>query len=64
MTSDDIHDALEATTPCPRVRGTDRVRTADRPETILWRDTLMRFLSEIDADVTVEELRAALEDYQ
>lgn len=64
MDSDDIIDVLEGTTPCPRERGSrDRVRTADRADTVLWRDSLMRFLTELDGDLTVTELREALESY-
>jgi len=60
----DIIDVLEGTTPCARVRGSDNMRTPDHADTILWRNSLMRFLSEIDDDVTVADIRAILEDYQ
>ena len=64
MDSDDIIDVLEGTTPCPRVRGTDRVQTADRADTVLWAASLMRFLTELDGDLTVEDIRSALENYR
>lgn len=62
--ADDIIEVLEGTTPCARVRGTDRVRTAEHSDAVLWRNSLMRFLSELDGDLTVEAVRSALEDYQ
>lgn len=64
MFEDEIVEALESTAP---VRGDHGgigdPRTAGAADVNLWRRSLLRFLSEIDGDATVDDLRRTLEDY-
>jgi hypothetical protein len=58
-------EALEATTVTPRSGGFDTPASANasRRSILAHRDSLLRFLGELDGDMTVSELREALEDY-
>ena len=62
---DEIIEALESTANNRNDRG--RIgdpATSDKADIILWRNNLMRFLEELDGDLTIEDLRDALEDYR
>lgn len=59
----EIWDALEATTPSRSRKMIDPRANASKQDTSLHKDMLMRFLSELDADLSVGEVRAALEEY-
>ena len=37
--------------------------TANKADILNWRDTVMKFMSELDGDLTVEEVCATLADY-
>lgn len=37
--------------------------TGDHADIILWRNHLMRFFEDLDGDLTVDEIRRTLEDY-
>lgn len=65
MNPEDIIEALESTT-VGRKQGRgmlDDPANASPVDIRNYRDTLMRFLTELDAEITVGELRAVLEDY-
>jgi hypothetical protein len=59
----DVWDALEATTPNRSRATVDPPANASRRDVTLYRDTLLRFLSELDAELSVGEIREALEEY-
>lgn len=61
-TESDVWDALEATA-IQRAAGFVVPANASRRSILNHRDYLMRFLNEVDADISVAELREALEDY-
>lgn len=64
MFHDEIVEALESSAPVKGDRG--RIgddRTATEADVNLWRRSLLRFLNEVDEDVTVGDLRRVLEDY-
>lgn len=61
---DEIIEALESTAPNPKNRGRiDDPQVTSDADTRLWRDAIVRFLSEVDRDVTAGEIIAALEEY-
>lgn len=61
---DEVIEALESTTPVRGARGRiDDPVTASAADTRLWRDGLLRFLGEIDENLTVFEVKEALESY-
>jgi len=55
--------ALEETAPNRDGRIIEPRATANKADMLNWRDTVMKFLTEIDGDLTVEEVCAALADY-
>ena len=58
-----VWEALESTAPNSKEgRSFERV-TASKRDTLNHRDFLMKFLEEIDGELSVGELREALEDY-
>lgn len=62
--NDEIIEALESTAGNRKERG--RIGdpgVGDKQDVILWRNHLMRFLEEIDGDLTVDEIKSVLEDY-
>jgi hypothetical protein len=62
---DDIIEALESSAPVRKDRGRmGDPTTGDKADTIIWRDGLMRFIEELDDNLTVREIRMALEDYR
>lgn len=64
MDEQEIADALESTAPNRGNRGRfGDPATASPADVRLYRDTLLRFLEEIDGDLSVSELRLALENY-
>lgn len=58
-----VWEALEATAPnrAPEIIG--RRASATKNEVTLHRNALLRFLEEIDGDMTVADLCEALKDY-
>lgn len=61
----EIFDALEATTTGRKqTRASFPIANAERRDILNHRDGLLRFLEEIDGDLSVSELREALEEYQ
>lgn len=60
----DVFDALEATTTGRKQYGWDYKANASRRDILNHRDALLRFLEEIKGDLSVSELREALEEYQ
>lgn len=64
MDREDIIEALESTAANRRDRGgISDPRSPDRADIRLWRDRLVRFLEEIEGDLTVGEIIEVLEDY-
>ena len=63
-TASDVWEALEATAQVGGHRGFTERANASRRSILNHRDFLMRFLDEVNADISVAELRAALEEYQ
>lgn len=67
MSKNQIFEALEAFAPVKKMRrsfqleGTD---IASNEEILAFRDTLIRFLDELDGDLSIIELREALEEYK
>ena len=60
----EIHEALEATaTGRKQGRMYDARANASKVDILNRRDSLMRFLEEIDGEISVAELRDALEQY-
>lgn len=55
--------ALEETAPNRDGRAISPRATANKADMLNWRDTVMKFLTELDADLTVEEVCAVLVDY-
>ena len=64
---EEVWEALETTIgpKSDRLRSFDpnRPATANAREVAAWRDSLMRFLTELSADMTVGEVREALEEW-
>lgn len=63
--NEDVIDALESSAPLPRNQeliGT--MRTASRRDILAWRGRLMQFLDDLDGDLSVSEVRLALEEYE
>lgn len=61
---EEIIDALESTAGNRKNHG--RIgdpAVPDKQDITDWRNRLMRFLEELDADITVGEIRSVLEDY-
>jgi hypothetical protein len=64
MDSNEIIEALESTSGNRRDRGgISDPRMPDAADIRLWRDRLLRFFEDLDAEVTVSEIVEALEDY-
>ena len=61
-TASDVWEALEATAQTPGSGILDKAN-ASRRSILSHRDFLMRFLDEVNADISVAELREALEEY-
>lgn len=62
---DEILEALESTAPVSGDRG--RIgdpKTSSDADVNLWRRSLLRFLNELDEDLTIGEVRRVLEDAQ
>ncbi|NTG94220.1 hypothetical protein G6L92_15755 [Agrobacterium rhizogenes] len=65
MDPQEIFDALEATTGGRKQGALWNARAnASRNDILNHRDSLLRFLEEIDGDISVADLREALEDYR
>ncbi len=63
MSREEIHDALESTAPNKKAgRSFERV-TPNRQDIISHKNYLLHFLEEIEGDISVSELRDALEEY-
>jgi len=61
---EDIIEALESSAPVRKNRGRmGDPSTGDKADTILWSESLLRFFNELDDNITVREIRTALEDY-
>jgi hypothetical protein len=60
----DVWDALESSALPPGWPQVSPPATATRESVLNRRDMLMRFLEEIDGDLSVADVREALEDYQ
>lgn len=60
---DDIIEALEASAPNSATAAIDPRANASRRDVLTHRDRIMRFLDELDGDLSVSEVRSALEDY-
>lgn len=58
----DVWEALEATAQVPGSGILDKAN-ASRRSILNHRDYLMRFLDEVNAEISVAELREALEEY-
>lgn len=64
MDADDIIAALESTAKGrPPHKHSDRSPTPDQQDIRLYRDQLLRFLRELDTDLTVGEMVEALDSY-
>lgn len=61
-TTGNVWEALEATAQTPGSGILDKAN-ASRRSILNHRDYLMRFLDEVDAEISVAELREALEEY-
>lgn len=59
----DIWQALEVTALAPTSTRLDSSTVASKRTVVNHRDTLMRFLTEVEGDMTVAEVREALEEY-
>lgn len=66
MDQESVWAALEASTDPKRKNGPtlDPPATATRNMTLAWKRRLMLFLEEVDGDMTVADLREALEAYE
>lgn len=60
----DVFDALEATTIGRKQHSWDYKANPSQRDILNHRDSLLRFLEEIEGDLSVLELREALEEYQ
>ena len=60
----EIHEALEACAIRRSSSFCDPPATASKRDVLLLRRTLLRFLDEIDGDMSVSEVRAELEEYE
>lgn len=63
MDEEEIIAALESTAKSGKRGTADRSFTPDQSEVRLYRDQLLRFLRELDTDVTAGELIEALDSY-
>ncbi|MBO9099972.1 hypothetical protein J5287_11905 [Rhizobium sp. K1/93] len=64
MDPQEIYEALEATAAGRKQgRMCDARANASKTDILNRRDSLMRFLEEVDGDLSVAELRDALEQY-
>ena len=59
----DIWDALESTATNSDRKLIDPRANASKRDVRLWRDHIMRFLDELDAELTIGEVREALSEY-
>lgn len=59
-----VWDALESSAMPPGWPNVSPPASPTREAVLGKRDALMRFLDEIDGDLSIAELREALEDYQ
>lgn len=60
----EITEALESTAPSSDQRYSEKPANASVRDIYAHRDYLMRFLTELDAEITVGELRAVLGGYE
>lgn len=61
---DEIIAALESSAPVKGDRGNPSdPRTASDADIRLWARGLLRFINELDGNITVDEIRRAIEDY-
>lgn len=63
MDRDDIIEAMESTANSRKRESFTRPAIADAADMRLWRDRLVRFLEELETDLSVGEILEALEDY-
>jgi hypothetical protein len=61
MDRDDIIEAMESTATSRKAESYTRPAIADAADIRLWRDRLIRFLEELEGDLTVTEIIEALE---
>ncbi|WP_404480013.1 hypothetical protein [Novosphingobium sp. BL-52-GroH] len=64
MDRDDIIEAMESTAQSRKRTESLKSPFADSADMRLWRDHLLRFLEELDGDITISEVVEALEDYR
>lgn len=64
MDHDDIIEAMESTAKSRTPESYTRPSIANAADIRLWRDHLIRFLEELQSDLTVGEIIEALENYQ
>ena len=63
--NDEVIEALESTAPVRKNRGQmGDPQTPDAADIRLWRDSLMRFLEELDGSISVREVIFALEGWE
>ena len=62
--NDDVIEALESSAPNTDKHRIDPRANSSKRDVLNWRDVVMRFLDDIDGDLTVFEVRTALEDYE
>lgn len=65
MNPEDIIEALEMATAAPTSHGgiPDHAN-ASRRDILNYKRSIMRFIGELDAELTVGEIRAVLEEYE
>lgn len=64
MDEDDIREALESAAPARKDRGRfGDPATGDEQDTRLFALTIMRFIDQLESDVTVSDISRALEVY-
>jgi hypothetical protein len=60
----EIIEVMESTAPGHKGKGFgEPMVTADAADIRLWRDSLMRFLEELDTDLSIGEVMLALEEW-
>lgn len=61
---DEIIEALENSAVSRKAGQGLHSGCPDKRDVTNWRDRLMRFLGDLDGNLTVDEIRLALEDYE
>lgn len=61
---EDIVEALENSAVSRKAGQGLHSGCCDKRDVLNWRDRLMRFLGDLDGNLSVDELRRALEDYE